>query len=281
MHIPIGLGRLHVERFGFGDRPVVLLHGFGTSGFLWRRVAPLLPLGRVTAFAVDFLGHGASDRITDADYGVLAQVDYIDAAMGALAIGRADVVGVDVGAAVALALAARRAARVRTLVLVNPPNPAQVRCGAFSELRRLAARRLVESSRGMLGAAALLGPILERSVADPARMPRTLVARYAATFVGRDGVRHLMELERAVNDRALARVQWQNVGVPTLVVRGDKDEWVHPDVSAALANRLAGGELRRLANSARLTPEDAPDELAGHLREWIDRTGRPGSATTP
>ena len=121
MHIPIGQGRLHVERFGFGDRPVVLLHGFGTSGFLWRRVAPLLPLGRVTAFAVDFLGHGASDRITDADYGVLAQVDYIDAAMGALAIGRADVVGVDVGAAVALALAARRAARVRTLVLVNPP----------------------------------------------------------------------------------------------------------------------------------------------------------------
>lgn len=281
MRVAIGVGELHVERFGFGDRPVVLLHGFGTSSFLWRHVAPLLPLGRVTALAVDLFGHGASDRVTDADYGVLAQVDYIERAMGALSLDRADLVGVDLGGIVALALAARRALRVRSLVLINPPAPDHIRCDALAELRRLAARRLLESSRGMLGAAAVLGPILEGSVAAPERMPRTLVARYGATFVGSDGVRHLMELERAVNDRALERVHWSGVTVPTLVVRGDQDKWVKAEVSAALASRLARGELRRLSGSARLTPEDVPESLAGLLTDWLDRNDRSAVAPQP
>ena len=277
MRIAIGPGELHVERYGFGDRPVILLHGFGTSSFLWRHVAPALPLGRVTAFAVDLFGHGASDRATDVDYGVLAQVDYLDRAMGALALARADIVGVDLGAAVALALAARRPARVRSLVLVNPLDPAHLRCEALAELRRLAPRRLLESSRGMLGATALLGPILEGSVAAPGRMPRALVTRYAATFVGNDGVAHLMELERSVNDRALEHVSWMGVSVPALVLRGDEDRWVAATVSAALASRLAHGELRRIATSARLTPEDAPEQLVDQLRTWVDRTGRPAA----
>src|ERR1019366_2164214 len=123
VRIPIGPGAVHVERYGFGDRPVVLLHGFGTSGFLWRNVAPALPLGRVTAFAADLFGWGESDRSLEADYGVGAQADYLDRALTVLRVARADVVAVDLGCAVALALAARRPARVRSMVLVNPSDP--------------------------------------------------------------------------------------------------------------------------------------------------------------
>ena len=269
MQIPIGPGSIHVERYGFGDRPVVLLHGFGTSGFLWRHVAPALPLGRVTAFAADLFGWGESDRALEAEYGVLAQADYLDRALTVLRVARADVVAVDLGCAVALALAARRPARVRSLVLINPGDPARLRGDDFAELKRLAARHLLDAARGMLGAATLLGPILERSVASADAMPPALIGRYAAPFVGRDGVRHLMQIERAVNDQALADVTWEKIAAPVLVVRGDSDSWVAPDVAATLASRLPRAEHRRMAGAARLVPEDAPAALAELLRGWI------------
>ncbi|MBI1809042.1 MAG: alpha/beta hydrolase [Gemmatimonadetes bacterium] len=272
IRLPVGPGALHVERFGFGDRAVVLLHGFGTSGFLWRNVAPALRLGEVTAYAVDLFGHGESDRDSDADLGVRAQAMYLDQALTLLRVASADVVAVDFGAAVALALAARRASRVRSLVLVNPPDPAALRGADLAELARLQARHLLEASRGMMGARLLLGPLLEKSVADPARMPEALVGRYLAPFVGGEGVRHLGELSRAVNDRALDGVDWGSVAVPTLVVRGDADDWVPPTVSAALASRLQQGELRRVPGAARLVPEDAPEAMAALVTEWIART---------
>lgn len=257
---------------------MVLLHGFGTSGFLWRNVAPALPLGRVTAFAADLFGWGESDRSLEADYGVGAQADYLDRALTVLRVARADVVAVDLGCAVALALAARRPARVRSMVLVNPSDPSALRGDDFGELKRLAARHLLDASRGMLGAATLLGPILEKSVTRPEAMPPALVGRYAAPFVGRDGVRHLMRVERAINDQALADVSWEKIAAPVLVVRGDADSWVAPDVAAMLASRLPRAEHRRMAGVARLVPEDAPAALAELLREWIGpetQAGRP------
>jgi pimeloyl-ACP methyl ester carboxylesterase len=269
VRIPIGPGAVHIERYGFGDRPVVLLHGFGTSAFLWRRVAPALPLGRVTAFAADMFGWGESDRSLEADYGVGAQADYLDKALTVLRVARADIVAVDMGCAVALALAARRPARVRSLVLLNPGDPSALRGGEFAELKRLAARHLLDASHGMIGASSLLGPILEQSVASAGAMPPALVGRYVAPFVGRDGLRHLMRVERAINDQALADVSLEKLAAPALVVRGAADSWVAPDAAARLCSSLPRAELRIMPGVARLVPEDAPAALAELLRAWI------------
>jgi pimeloyl-ACP methyl ester carboxylesterase len=255
---------MHAERFGFGDRAVVLLHGFGTSSFVWRAVAPALPLGRVTAYTLDLFGHGESDRVLDADYGIDAQTDYLDRALTVLRVARADVVALDVASAVALLLAHRRPERVRSLVLINPTDPSAVRGGDLDVLQRLAARHVLDSSRGMLGAQALLGPLLDQSVADRARMTTALVGRYVAPYVGRDGVRHLLQLERAINDRALERVEWATRWVPATVFRGEADAWVSAPVALALAQRLRG-EFHALPGVARLWPEDDPAGCADRL----------------
>src|ERR1019366_10710722 len=85
----------------------------------------------------DLFGWGESDRSLDADYGVGAQADYLDRALTVLRVARADVVAVDLGCAVALALASHRPARVRSMVLVNPGDPSALRGGDFGELKRL------------------------------------------------------------------------------------------------------------------------------------------------
>lgn len=283
LRIPVGPGELHAERFGFGDHPLVLLHGFGTSAFLWRRVAPALPLGQVTAWALDLLGHGESDRPPEGEFGIAAQALCVEQAMTSLRIGRATVVGVDLGAAVALRLAATRPARVHGVVLISPPAPGRGRGDDLAELGRLTATHLFEATRGMLGAAALLGPLLARGVAAPETMPARLVARYAAPFVGADGVRHLQALANAVSDDDLEDVDLARVTARTLVLRGDADPWCTSADATRLASAIAHADYRTISSAARLIPEDAPEALAALLADWAAplRAAEPPRALPP
>src|SRR5256885_2566502 len=112
LRVPVGPGAMHVERYGHGGAAVILLHGFGTCNFLWRAVAPEITEAGHTAYAIDLFGHGQSDRPLDADFGIAAQAEYLDAAMTVLRVPRAVVVGVDLGGCVAMKPAAHRPARV-------------------------------------------------------------------------------------------------------------------------------------------------------------------------
>lgn len=268
IRIPVGPGELHVERFGFGDHPLVLLHGFGTSTFLWRRVGPALPLGRMTAWAVDLLGHGESDRPADGAFGVAAQALCVEQAMTSLRIGRATLVGVDLGAAVAVHLAATRPARVHGIVLISPPPPGRVRGEDLAEFGRLTGTHLFEATRGMFGAAAVLGPLLARGVASAEAMPDKLVARYAAPFVGPEGVRHLQSLANAVTDDDAEELELGRITARTLVLRGERDAWCTAVDAARLATAIPDAELRTIPYSGRLVPEDAPEALASLLADW-------------
>lgn len=73
LRIPVGPGAIHVERYGRGGTPIVLLHGFGTSSFLWRAVAADIAEAGHTAIALDLLGYGESDRPLDTDFGIAGQ----------------------------------------------------------------------------------------------------------------------------------------------------------------------------------------------------------------
>jgi 2-hydroxymuconate-semialdehyde hydrolase len=268
LRVPVGSGELHAERFGFGDHPLVLLHGFGTSTFLWRRVAPALPLGQVTAWALDLLGHGESDRPLEGEFGVAAQAMCVEQAMTSLRIGRATVVGIDLGASVALRLAATRPGRVHGLVLISPPPPGRARGDDLAELGRLTAKHLFEATRGMLGAAAWLGPLLTRSVSTPEAMPARLVTRYSAPFVGADGVRRLQMLANAVADDDLEDVDLSKIAARVLVLRGEHDAWCSASDATRLATAIRGAELRTVPTAGRLIPEEAPAALAALLAEW-------------
>jgi pimeloyl-ACP methyl ester carboxylesterase len=218
--------------------------------------------------ALDLLGHGESDRPPEGEYGIAAQASCVEQAMTSLRIGRATLVGVDLGAAVALRLAAMRPARVHGLVVISPPAPGKGRSDDLSEMGRLAARRLFEATRGMLGAAAWLGPLLEKSVASAEAMPVKLVTRYSAPFVGADGVRHLQALANAVSDDDMSDVDLGRITARTLVLRGDADAWCTPGDATRLATAIKGAELRTVPTAGRLVPEEAPDALAALLAEW-------------
>lgn len=273
LRIPVGPGSVHVERYGHGGAPILLVHGFGTCSFLWRNVGPALATASRTAFAIDLFGYGESDRPFDAQFGIAAQSDYLDRALTALRLTKATVVGNDLGGAVAMHLAFNRPERVDRLVLVNPIAFDDIPAEDIKQLQRNTARFALRISRGVVGAAPLIRELIERSVADKANAPEPLIARYLAPYVGEDGLNHLLTLARAVDDEDMAEVDLGQIDRPTLIVWGDQDPFVGPKLGETLADTIPGSRLVRLPGTGRLVPEEAPETLASMILEFIGAGG--------
>ena len=264
---------MHVERYGHGGAPILLVHGFATCSFLWREVGPILAIAGRTAFAIDLFGYGESDRPFDAQFGIAAQSEYLDRALTALRLSKATVVGVDLGAAIAMHLAFNRPERVDRLMLVNPIAFDSIPADDIKSMQRNTARYALQISHGVLGVAPLLRELLERSVSDPSHMPDHLLARYMAPYVGQDGLNHFLGLARAVDDEDMAEIELGQIDCPSLIVWGDQDGFVSPKLGDRVADTIPGGRLVRLPGCGRLVPEEASETLANMILEFVGAAG--------
>src|SRR5262249_49452456 len=115
----IGGQRGFYHRTGRG-RPLVLLHGYPVSHWTRRPVIPQLPRGHPVT-PPDLLGFGESDRppASDFRYDAAAQMETVLAALDALGIESATLLGHSMGGAIALYTAARRPERVDRLIVVD------------------------------------------------------------------------------------------------------------------------------------------------------------------
>jgi pyruvate dehydrogenase E2 component (dihydrolipoamide acetyltransferase) len=128
-----------LERGAGGGVPVLLIHGFGGDLNSWMFTQPALAEERRT-FALDLPGHGGSVKEVDAgDADTLAAV--VEAALAALGIERAHLVGHSLGGAVAALVALRRPERAASLTLIAPAGLGPEINGAFIDAFLGAARR--------------------------------------------------------------------------------------------------------------------------------------------
>jgi len=114
---------LHVEDYGNGP-PVLLLHGWPDSAYVWRHQIPFLTAHGFRAIAPDMRGFGRSSRppgITD--YALSKSVGDVTALLDGLGVESANLVGHDWGAAVAWSMAMSHPDRVQKLVVVSVGHP--------------------------------------------------------------------------------------------------------------------------------------------------------------
>jgi pimeloyl-ACP methyl ester carboxylesterase len=163
---------------GDGD-PLVLVHGSGTSGAIWRRVTPLLVADR-RVVAPDLPGYGDSPA-AGRGFPLTVVADRLAAGLARAGVAAPyDLVGHSMGGAIAILLAARHPERVRRLVLVAPAGLAS----------------LPASVAALLGAVARPYAVARRLVAGPLAGSR-LVRRLALAGVAYDGARVPPEHARA------------------------------------------------------------------------------------
>ncbi len=238
--------------------PVVFLHGLGMTRTGWD--AQLAALSdRYRCVAWDMPGYGASPALEHFSLEAAA-----DAAAGLITQlgGSSHVVGMSMGGMVALQLALRHPACVRSLSLVDT-SPAFGLDGTDSEEWKAA--RLAPLLAGA-EVADFAEPVL-RGVMAPDPDPAVVAAAVASMLrVPRAG---LMQAIAALPDHDL-RARLGEIAAPTLVVVGELDEETPPAYAEALAVGISGARLEVIAGAGHMTPFEAPAALSRLLRDHID-----------
>jgi len=260
-HIEVDGQRVHVMQQGEG-RPVLLMHGNPTWGYLWRKVLPHLK--GVRAVVPDLVGLGYSSRVSADQHTLQNHIRWIGGVWDALGLDEVVVVGQDWGGPVAFGAAAQRADRVHGVVVLNtvvgPPKPG-FKPTTFHRFSRapvvsdLVFRQLGFPQR-MLGIAqgdrASIGPDETRAYRAP--LPRGAQAPLALARMVPDSMRHpsvqpLTDIRRFIEG-------WEG---PAEIVWGDRDP-----ILGRLRRRT-----ERLLPQARVTATDAGHFLQEEVPEAI------------
>ncbi len=243
---------------GSGD-PIVLIHGFPTSGHLWNNLTALLPPGR-RIVVPDLLGHGRSDHPAHADLSLAGHASRLRRLLDELGVSRAALVGHHAGALIAGLAAIAEPERFTHLAMLNPIAGDAVLSGTLAVLRAfLPIARLVPP--GMLQAR--IHREISRWYNDPSRA-RVSVDMYLRTLAAPNRwpsfMRQLRALETSESmecTRALA-----TLNKPVAIVAGSDDPAVPATAVAQLRRVLPRATLDIFQNDRHFSPEESPEQVA-------------------
>lgn len=245
--------------------PILLLHGFPHTNAIWRTVTPLLVAAGHQVVAPDLRGLGSSEVLVDGYDAATLAADQA-ALLDALGLPAAHVVGLDLGAAVAFALATSRPDRVSSLTVVEavvgglPGAETFVAGGGpwwfgFHQAPGGLAEDVVASAedryvRFFLGIGSRTG------------VPDDLADTLVAAYTGPGRLRAAFEHYRAMPSNAAANRAWSESGTLTMPVTAVGASTVQ-DAPARQLERVAPDLVEvLLPDSGHLVPVDAPEQLA-------------------
>jgi len=280
---------LEWEQFGPDEAPVLLLsHGWSLSHDTWYYQKKALA-GEFRVIVWDMRGTGRSTAPEDGDYSLKAVTEDLAAIFDAVEAGRHPsgciLAGHSVGAMILPLFAARfpeKMASVRGLAMVGGTDSplletmwgrgwlSPMRRGFWEPLARLISRfpRPVEAfcrliwQMGCVHAALMFGT----HVGHESRGQDNLIARRCAHFS-----------MRAAGRGALAcfefdsRKQMRQITVPTLLLTGDCDRNMPPDIQWAMAARLFDPEVVLIENCGHLCLLECHEEVSVAVRDFARR----------
>jgi pimeloyl-ACP methyl ester carboxylesterase len=256
---------------GGPGRPVLFIHGAGTSSYLWRNVIGELA-GERRCVALDLPLHGRTPCPPGWEFSLPAFADFIADCCDALELTSIDLVANDTGGAIAQVFAVRHQDRLATLTLTN--------CEAHDNMPPLALRPAVLAARA--GLLARMAPRFMRDIPkarrrfygmgyrDVSKLPLEIAAAQLTPLFGTpESVRQLQTWTASLNPRdllavepALARMQ-----VPTLIVWGTKDIFFRRKWAYWLRDTIPGAtEVVEVEGARLFFPDERAAELTVALR---------------
>jgi pimeloyl-ACP methyl ester carboxylesterase len=260
--------RLHYVTGGQGE-PVVLLHGFAETWYMWRRIMP--ELGKhYTVIVPDLRGAGDSDKpAIGYDKRTLAEDIY--QLVGQLGYQRIFLVGHDIGLMVAYAYAAGHSADVRRLALLDAPIPGtkvfeeiehspRVWHFAFHNVPNLpeslvAGRERIYLTEGFYRALSY----------NPAAFSEADVDEYVRSYSAPGGMRAGFEYFRAFSEDAKQNKEYSKLqlSMPVLALGGEQSLGpVMVNMVKEVATNVRGGVIERCGH---WIADERPEYLTAQL----------------
>jgi pimeloyl-ACP methyl ester carboxylesterase len=242
-----GAGRLAGDRWtpaGPSRGIVLLLHGGGQTRHSWRAAGPTLADDGWTAIAIDFRGHGDSDRAADGRYRVDAMAEDVLRVIDAIGAPPV-IIGASLGGLAGLMIAGEHPAALRTLVLVD----------SVPMIERTGSRRIFEFMRSAPDG---FGSLEEAAEAVRAYQP------HRVRPVNLEGMRKNVRL--AARTRAAAGA----VAVPVLLVRGQLSDVVSADGAADLLATIPHARYADVAGTGHRVAGDDNSVFLERVAEFLD-----------
>ena len=264
-----GLAMRVLEAGPTNGTPVLLLHGWGVSAYLWRHnILPLAAAGH-RVYAPDLPGHGLSDSPSDrGSFTLAAFANRVLMLLDALAVDRAPLVAQSMGARIALEVARQHSARVTKLALFGPvgfghlpPHKVFVPFvpalpGAWPSM--LVTRQIVEVVQRRVHGKLKDGAFTDRDVDEywaPSQFP--------------DVVRAQLQMLREFDWQPLEPAVLEGLHTPTLVVFGTLDRTVRPVHAAQLVASLPVGRLEWIVGGGHVVMEEIPQTVNAMLLAFL------------
>jgi 2-hydroxymuconate-semialdehyde hydrolase len=243
--------------------PVLLLHGFPTSSYLWRREIWLLAQ-RLRVIAPDLLGYGESEKPDGVDLSEPAHARYVGELLKQLGVASAAVAGHDIGGGIAQLLALDGDVAVEALVLLDtvcfdawPIEGVRMLQGAVAE------QQTPEFVEGVVRMSLDVGmrhhdrlseddvqAYLEPWLAEPAAFFRAVGGIEGQGLAGRD--QELAELD-----------------APALILWGEDDPFLPVELAERLGDLLPGSTTGLLPGCSHFVTEDAPQTVGPLIYEYL------------
>lgn len=260
--------RLHYRERGTGS-PVLFLHGWPTSSFLWRNV--IEGLGPHTrAIALDLPGFGDSAKPLDASYSFRFHSRALDAFLAKLEIESVDLVVHDLGGPIGLYWACQDLDRVRRLVLLNTlvyPKPSWAVVAFIAACRLPGTRSWLSSPRGLRWA-------MRFGLADKERATEEMLNAVTAPFQARDDRVALLKSATSLHPKGFEEIAaaLPSFSGPVLLAYGERDR-ILPDVAKTMSRvkeDLPQAEIHPLPACGHFLQEDCPERVSQLLRGFLE-----------
>lgn len=264
--------RLRYIKTGHGPN-LVLLHTLRTQLDLFEKVVPTLAED-FTVYAFDLPGHGYSD-IPVARYDAGFFADAVEGFLDSFDLKDVMLVGVSIGGALPLIVAARHNPRVERVVAINPYDYAQ---GHGIRRSSLLARLVVMAADiPVLGETVMrlrnfyiMKNVLEGGVSNPRSIPPSLLREMYATGNRKGHYRAFISLLRNSESWQRATKDYHRIKVPVLFLWGDQD-WSKPHEREHDYRLVPAADMVTIERGGHFLPLDRAKEIIRHLRDFYGR----------
>jgi len=248
--------------------PVLLLHGWPTSSFLWREVMPpIAESNRV--IAIDLPAFGASDKPVDAAYDFAYFEAAIDGFLDALEIERVAIAVHDLGGPIGVHWALARQERVSGLALLNTLLYPEFDPSVFQFLKALSE----QETRDYLTSDEGLGNVMRLGVADESRITDEVMAGVTGPYDSAEDRLALAHAGVGLHPDGFTEIAHDlpSFEGPVRVVYGEQDR-ILPDIAGTVARvkrELPQAEVTALPECGHFLQEEEPERIGELLAPFF------------
>ncbi|UCD84419.1 MAG: alpha/beta hydrolase [Deltaproteobacteria bacterium] len=273
-YIDVGRAKIAYIEDGNGS-PIIFIHGYPTSSFLWRKVIKLLS-SEYRCYAPDLLGLGDTEVSLEEDFSMPSQAEMIKGFMDDLKIDHATIVAHDQGGACGEIFAIRYPDRVKNLILVDcvaydnwPVSRVKLRM-RFAKLPIIA---WMFESYWFMRCFYLTRFGLKGSVYDKSKITTEVITEYLRPiYTTRERKRKFRKFLLSGNCQYTMDIasELQRFDKPTLIIWAAEDRFLPVFWGEKLYKEIPGARRFELITFAgHLLPEEKPVEIARIIVDFL------------